>query len=114
MSETVMNETVLSVEGLGKDVASGESTLTILDGIGFTVAAGESVAIVGASGSGKSTLLRMVAGLLEADAQPARKSKSTANACNKMAVLPAISAPSAPRWVLCSSSSTWWTACPCW
>ncbi|MEW6294483.1 MAG: ABC transporter ATP-binding protein [Pseudomonadota bacterium] len=63
MSETVMNESVLSVEGLGKDVASGESTLTILDGIGFTVAAGESVAIVGASGSGKSTLLGLMAGL---------------------------------------------------
>jgi putative ABC transport system ATP-binding protein len=54
---------VLSVEGLGKDVASGESTLTILDGIGFTVATGESVAIVGASGSGKSTLLGLLAGL---------------------------------------------------
>jgi len=54
---------VLQVEGLGKDVASGESTLTILDGIGFTVSAGESVAIVGASGSGKSTLLGLLAGL---------------------------------------------------
>ncbi|MDP1957182.1 MAG: ATP-binding cassette domain-containing protein, partial [Rhodocyclaceae bacterium] len=54
---------VLQVEGLGKDVASGESTLTILDGIGFTVSAGESVAIVGASGSGKSTLLGLMAGL---------------------------------------------------
>jgi putative ABC transport system ATP-binding protein len=59
---TVLQE-VLSVEGLGKDVASGESTLTILDGIGFTVGAGESVAIVGASGSGKSTLLGLMAGL---------------------------------------------------
>jgi putative ABC transport system ATP-binding protein len=58
-----MSETVLQVEGLGKDVASGESTLTILDGIGFTVSAGESVAIVGASGSGKSTLLGLMAGL---------------------------------------------------
>ncbi|MDP2196460.1 MAG: ATP-binding cassette domain-containing protein [Rhodocyclaceae bacterium] len=58
-----MTEMVLQVEGLGKDVASGESTLTILDGIGFTVSAGESVAIVGASGSGKSTLLGLLAGL---------------------------------------------------
>jgi putative ABC transport system ATP-binding protein len=56
-------DTVLTVENLGKDVISGESTLTILDGIGFTVAAGESLAILGPSGSGKSTLLGLMAGL---------------------------------------------------
>jgi len=54
---------VLRVEGLGKDVASGDSTLTILHDIDFAVAAGEAVAIVGASGSGKSTLLGLMAGL---------------------------------------------------
>ncbi|MBS3936639.1 MAG: ATP-binding cassette domain-containing protein, partial [Sulfuritalea sp.] len=58
-----MDETVLRVENLGKDVPSGDAVLTILDGIGFVVAAGESVAIVGASGSGKSTLLGLMAGL---------------------------------------------------
>ncbi len=56
-------QSILEVEGLGKDVPSGQSTLTILDGIGFAVGRGESVAIVGASGSGKSTLLGLMAGL---------------------------------------------------
>ncbi len=54
---------MLQVEGLCKDVPSGEGVLTILHEIGFGVAAGESVAIVGASGSGKSTLLGLLAGL---------------------------------------------------
>ena len=56
-------QSILEVAGLGKDVPSGQSTLTILDGIGFTVGRGESVAIVGASGSVKSTLLGLMAGL---------------------------------------------------
>jgi len=53
----------LRVEGLGKQVPSGDGMLTILHEIGFDVTAGESVAIVGASGSGKSTLLGLLAGL---------------------------------------------------
>lgn len=56
-------EAVLEVQGLGKDVPSGDDRLTILHDISFAVAAGESVAIVGASGSGKSTLLGLMAGL---------------------------------------------------
>ena len=48
---------------LGKQVPSGDGTLTILHQIGFRVAAGEAVAIVGSSGSGKSTLLGLLAGL---------------------------------------------------
>jgi putative ABC transport system ATP-binding protein len=58
-----MEETVLRVAGLGKEVASGDGSLTILHEIDFAVRAGESVAIVGASGSGKSTLLGLMAGL---------------------------------------------------
>jgi putative ABC transport system ATP-binding protein len=58
-----MTDTVLRVEGLGKQVSSGDGMLTILHEIGFDVSAGESVAIVGASGSGKSTLLGLLAGL---------------------------------------------------
>ncbi|MCX8086155.1 MAG: ATP-binding cassette domain-containing protein [Rhodocyclaceae bacterium] len=56
-------EIILQAEGLGKEVASGESRLTILHEIDFAVQAGESIAIVGASGSGKSTLLGLLAGL---------------------------------------------------
>ena len=51
---------------LGKQVISGEESLTILDDLCFQAESGESVAIVGASGSGKSTLLALLAGLDEA------------------------------------------------
>jgi putative ABC transport system ATP-binding protein len=58
-----MNETIISVEKVGKSVTDSTGTLEILRGIDFALNARETAAIVGASGSGKSTLLSIIAGL---------------------------------------------------
>ncbi|WP_457825355.1 ATP-binding cassette domain-containing protein, partial [Staphylococcus aureus] len=50
-------------ENIGKRIASGSETLTVLEALSLRIEAGESVAIVGASGSGKTTLLSLLAGL---------------------------------------------------
>ena len=58
-----MSESIISVEGVTKQVQDSTGTLTILHEIDFQLPARQSVAIVGASGSGKSTLLSIIAGL---------------------------------------------------
>lgn len=59
-----MNSTpIVRAQGLQKQVASPEGTLTILNNINLSIQRGQSLAIVGVSGSGKSTLLGLLAGL---------------------------------------------------
>ena len=58
-----MNDPIIAVERVTKQVRDSTGLLTILHEIDFALDAQESVAIVGASGSGKSTLLAIIAGL---------------------------------------------------
>ncbi|MBL8304890.1 MAG: ABC transporter ATP-binding protein [Ideonella sp.] len=58
-----MNEPIITVRGITKQVEDSGGLLTILHQIDFGLAERESAAIVGASGSGKSTLLSILAGL---------------------------------------------------
>ena len=58
-----MSESIISVEGVTKQVQDSTGVLTILHEIDFALAPRQSAAIVGASGSGKSTLLSIIAGL---------------------------------------------------
>lgn len=58
-----MNQAIITVRGVTKQVEDSGGLLTILHAIDFSLAERESAAIVGASGSGKSTLLSILAGL---------------------------------------------------
>ncbi len=58
-----MNDPIIAVKRVTKQVRDSTGLLTILHEIDFALDAQESVAIVGASGSGKSTLLAIIAGL---------------------------------------------------
>jgi lipoprotein-releasing system ATP-binding protein len=59
----IMNQTVLSCQGLAKTFTQGKYAVEVLTSVDFNVVKGERVAIVGASGSGKSTLLHLLGGL---------------------------------------------------
>jgi len=58
------NESLISLDGIGRTFMLGDSPVHALRNVNLTIAAGEYIAVMGPSGSGKSTLLNML-GLLD-------------------------------------------------
>ncbi|MEU4146005.1 ABC transporter ATP-binding protein [Streptomyces parvulus] len=63
MSQVVVTETMVRVEGVRKSYAQGTAVVHALRGVSLEVPRGELVALKGRSGSGKTTLLNIVGGL---------------------------------------------------
>ena len=53
-------ETVVEIQGVGKEYVLGKQTVTALQDISLTISKGEFMALAGPSGSGKSTLLNLI------------------------------------------------------
>ncbi|MGW5042763.1 ABC transporter ATP-binding protein [Streptomyces parvulus] len=68
MSQVVVTETMVRVEGVRKSYQQGTAVVHALRGVSFEVPRGELVALKGRSGSGKTTLLNIVGGLDAPDA----------------------------------------------
>lgn len=58
-----MEQTVIEVHEVTKELKLGQHTIHALQGVNMTIYSGEMVGIVGPSGSGKSTLLGIIGGL---------------------------------------------------
>ncbi len=63
-----MQENVIVIQGLCKEVQLGGESMAILKGVDLEVRKGEFLSIMGPSGSGKSTLMGLMAGLDSATA----------------------------------------------